>query len=158
MCCNVWGLGALNVYWVIWGSLMALLNIMPFSLDCSAGMESWMGAVDYECTSLESFLNLMWCFAIVCWCSLSAFLALLPKIKSNYPSDVNKLVMLAVSLAFLVCTALNTIPTLTVEVTFGEQVVKAPPSMVITFGTSTALLLIAMAVHKEPSDGKRLLF
>ena len=117
-----------------------------------------MGAVDYECTSLESFLNLMWCFAIACWCSLSAFLALLPKIKSNYPSDVNKLVMLAVSFAFLVCTALNTIPTLTVEVTFGEQVVKAPPSMVITFGTSTALLLIAMAVHKEPSDGKRLLF
>jgi len=158
MCFNVWGLGALNVYWAIVGTLFAVLNLLPMSLDCTAGMESWMGAANYKCTSVETFLNLMWCFASVFWCGISAFLALLPKIKPSYPSDVNKLVMLIVSVGGLVNTAATMYFASTMELHFGDQVVKNPPSVTITFGTTTVLLLIAMVVHKEPSDGRKLLF
>ena len=51
MCFNAFGLGALNIYFLVFGVLMGILNLMPFSLDCSAGMESWMGVPGYECTS-----------------------------------------------------------------------------------------------------------
>lgn len=158
MCCNVWGLGALNVYWAIAGTLLAVLNLLPLSLDCSAGMESWMGVAGYECTSIESFLNLMWCFSVVIWCTLAAFLALLPKIKPSYPSDVNKLVMLVVSVASMANTAATMYVSTTMELHFGDQVVKGSPSITIPFSVLTVLLVLAMVVHKEPSDGRKLLF
>ena len=157
MCCNVWGLGALNVYWAVFGILMAVLNILPFSLDCSAGMESWMGVTGYECTSLETFLNYMWCFFVVMCFTLVAFMALMPKIKPSYPSDVNKLVMLFVSVLSLVNTAATMYITSTMELHFGDQVIKNPPMMVGAFGVMTVLLLVALLVHKEP-DGRKLLF
>jgi hypothetical protein len=157
MCCNVWGLGALNVYWAVIGILMTVLNILPFSLDCSAGMESWMGVTEYECTSLEAFLNYMWCFVVAMGFSVAAFMALMPKIKPSYPSDVNKLVMLFLSVVSLVNTAATMYITSTTELHFGDQVIKNPPIMVGTFGVMTVLLLVAMVVHKEP-DGRKLLF
>ena len=147
----------MNVYWAVFGILMAVLNILPFSLDCTAGMESWMGVTGYECTSLETFLNYTWCFVVVMCFTVVAFLALLPKIKPNYPSDVNKLVMLFVSVLSLVNTAATMYITSTMELHFGDQVIKNPPMMVGTFGVMTVLLLVAMLVHKEP-DGRKLLF
>ena len=84
-------------------------------------------------------------------------MALMPKIKPSYPSDVNKLVMLFLSVVSLVNTAATMYITSTTELHFGDQVIKNPPIMVGTFGVMTVLLLVAMVVHKEP-DGRKLLF
>ena len=35
MCFNAFGLGALNVYWLVIGLSFAILNVLPFSPDCT---------------------------------------------------------------------------------------------------------------------------
>ena len=85
MCCNCFGLGALNIYWIVAGAIFVLMNVTPLSTDCSASMESFMG-VSHECTSLESWINYMWCFSIAGWCSTAIGLALLPKLITDCES------------------------------------------------------------------------
>ena len=41
MCCNAFGLGALNVYWIIFGSAMLVLN--GLSYDCTTSMAMFSG-------------------------------------------------------------------------------------------------------------------
>ena len=76
---NAFGLGALNIYWIVGGMIFVLLNVTPLSLDCSASMESFF-SLPHECTSLEFWLNYMWCFAIAGWSGTCVVLALLPKL------------------------------------------------------------------------------
>ena len=57
MCCNAFGLGALNVFWIIFGLAMALMNGMSY--DCATSMAMFSGTT-HECGSLENFLNGQW--------------------------------------------------------------------------------------------------
>ena len=159
MCCNAFGLGALNIYFLVFGVLMGLMNLMPFSLDCSAGMESWMGVPGYECTSLESFLNVTWCVAVVQFCFFGAFLAWLPKLYGKeYPAKINKAVMLFMS-ACNVFGAVGTVGYIHMHpITLGGVEGAGQQMLDVMFGTFTLLLLVALVVHKEPSDSSKILF
>ena len=66
MCINVWGLGALNVYWILTGLFFAISNALPINTDCNTAIPAWLG-MEHKCNQLESFLNLVWCFAVVGW-------------------------------------------------------------------------------------------
>ena len=159
MCFNAFGLGALNIYFLIFGVLMGLMNLMPFSLDCSAGMESWMGVPGYECTSLESFLNVTWCVAVVQFCFFGAFLAWLPKLYGKeYPAKINKAVMLFMSVLFVSSSVGNLAYIHMYPITLGGVEGAGTMMMDTMFSTFLILLLVALVVHKEPSDSSKILF
>ena len=159
MCFNAFGLGARNIYFLIFGVLMGIMNLMPFSLDCSAGMESWMGVPGYECTSLESFLNVTWCVAVVQFCFFGAFLAWLPKLYGKeYPAKINKAVMLFMSACFVFGSVANIAYLHMYPITIGAVENAGTMNMDVMFGTFLLLLLVALVVHKEPSDSSKILF
>ena len=158
MCFNALGLGALNVYWISMGCFTALLNVLPFSTDCDQAMSSWLG-VTHECSSIESFLNLMWCFTGVAWGLTVAFVALLPKIVANHPASSNKAAMLAITVGSLPLLILSLVVAFTIKVEAGPGVTA---DLVSTMGTMlivmTVLLAVSLVVHREPTTGDKALF
>ena len=106
MCFNAGGLGALNMYWVILGSLLTLIQLGSF--DCSLSISAF-GGVDYTCGELEQFLNVQWVLGYAGWLLTATFLALLPKLVKDYPPAANKAVMLTVSGIFLLITIVSTL-------------------------------------------------
>lgn len=151
MCCNVFGLGALNVYWLIGGTFFALINALPFSTDCTQAMPSWLGA-EHECNELEAFLNLMWCFAIVGWGLVCASVAVLPKLIS-VPATVNKANMIAVSAASLVTSFLYLFVAFTMTVEVDGATANLAGSLGVFQVLNLVLLVVAALVHREPSTG-----
>ena len=79
---NAFGLGALNIYWIVGGMIFVLMNVTPLCTDCSASIESLV-SLPHECTSLEFWLNYMWCFASGGWSVTRVVLALLPKLVND---------------------------------------------------------------------------
>lgn len=157
MCCNILQLGALNVYWLASGLLLALSNVLPFSTDCTQAMPSWLG-VEHECNSLEYFLNLVWCVTVAGWGLTVASVAALPKMVANYPAAANKAAMLAISavavpfwLSYLAI-ALN----LKVEAEGQKANLMGTAGMlsIIEF----ILLAVAVVVHREPTTGEKAMF
>ena len=159
MCFNAFGLGALNIYFLVFGSLMGTMQLMPFSLDCSAGMESYMSVPGYTCTSLEYFLNFTWCFNVVQFCYLGAFLAYLPKIYGKeYPAKINKAVMLALSVALTFGSVAGLAVIHMYPITVGGIEHAGEMNLDVMFGTFLLLLVIAMLVHRDPADASKILF
>lgn len=153
MCCNAFGLGALNVYWLVIGLSFAILNVLPFSTDCTQAMPSWLG-VAHECNQLEAFLNLVWCLAIVGWGTVCAAVAVLPKFV-EVPASVNKMAMLAVSGASLTVN----VPYTYIAFTMTVEAEGATANLSGTLGTfnviSLVLLVVAVLVHREPTTGEK---
>ena len=158
MCFNAFGLGALNIFWIVNGVCMALLNVLPFSTDCNSAMSSWLG-VEHECNSIESFLNLVWCFAIVAWSLTCAVVAALPKLVPTMPASVNKAAMLGITAASLSVNVayLYIACTMTVEVSEGvtADLMGTMGTMIIV---GMVLLVVAAIVHREPSTGEKVMF
>ena len=150
MCFNAFGLGALNIYWIFTGLMFAILNLLPFSLDCNQAMPSWLG-VEHTCNSIEAFLNLVWCFGIVGWGLVCAAVALLPKFV-DVPPNVNKAAMLAISAASSVLTIAYIIIAFTMKV----EAEGAAANLVGTLGAfnivGLGVLIVALLVHREPTD------
>ena len=156
MCCNAFGLGALNVYWLVFGTFFALINVLPVSTDCSQAMPAWL-KVEHECTSLETFLNYMWCFSIVGWGLVCAAVALLPKIVS-VPANVNKAAMLAVSLASSSITASYMYLAFTMTVEADGATADLAGSLGAMQAVSLGLLVVALLMHREPTTGEKAMF
>ena len=96
MCFNAFGLGALNMYWIIFGTLMVLMNLLSY--DCSTSMTAFAGITNgYTCDALENFLNVQWVLGYVGYMGTGLALALLPKLVKDYPPAANKAVMLTYS-------------------------------------------------------------
>ena len=156
MCCNVLGLGALNVYWLVAGLLFALLNVLPFSTDCTQAMPSWLG-FEHECNSLETFLNLMWCYAIVAWALVCAAVAALPKVVDT-PAAVNKAAMIAVSVASLALVSSYIFIAFTMTVEADGATADLAGSLGTFQCVSLGLLVVAAVVHREPTTGEKAMF
>jgi len=150
MCFNAFGLGALNIYWIFTGLMFAILNLMPFSLDCTQAMPSWLG-VEHTCNSIEAFLNLMWCLAIVGWGLVCAAVALLPKFV-DVPANINKATMLAIS---AVSVGVN-ITYIVIAFTMKIEAEGATANLAGTLGAFNIIglgfLIVALLVHREPND------
>ena len=156
MCCNVAGLGALNVFWLIFGTFFALMSIGA-SLDCSADVNSFMG-VTHSCTSLEDFMHVQWNAALAGWSLSSALLAYLPKLLgSGYPGSANKAVMRVVTGVFFVTQLITLYPVYTTTIQFDSGPVKAPPVAMAMWIGPLVLCLIAFIVHKDPGTGAGML-
>ena len=146
------GLGALNVYWLFAGGLIAVLNVLPMSYDCTLAMPSWLG-VAHECNSIETFLNYVWCIAVFAWGLTCFCVALLPKLVNNYPASANKAVMMAVSIASLPLTAAHLFVGFKVKVTLEDGTNAPLTNFVYMSGSLFVLLLIAFIVNREPRAG-----
>ena len=155
MCCNAFGLGALNVYWLVTGILFAVMNVMPFSTDCTAAMPAWLG-VEHECNSLEVFLNLVWCIGIAGWALTCASVAALPLIVT-VPPAVNKAAMLGVSLASLIVNVSYIVIAATMTVTAEGVAADLMGTMGTMVTLSLVLWALAFFVHKEPNTGEKML-
>ena len=156
MCCNAFGLGALNVYWIVMGLLFAILNVLPFSTDCDQAMPSWIG-VEHQCNSLETFLNLVWCVAVVGWALTCATVAMLPKLVA-VPATVNKAAMMAVSS----CSVAVCIAYLIIAYTMTVEAEGATANLMGTMGAfqcvNLVLFVVAAFVHREPTTGEKAMF
>ena len=153
MCCNVMGLGALNVYWTISGLIWFILNVLPMSTDCDQGMQAWLG-VTHECTSIEEFLNLQWCVSVAFAGVTVAVLGILPKLVSDYPASANKAVMLAVSAVNTAFMVLMLIMALTMTVEAEGQTSSLMSSFGVLPAAQIVLLFVALIVHREPANGE----
>jgi hypothetical protein len=156
MCVNAFGLGALNVYWIVVGLLISLLNVLPFSTDCTQAMPSWLG-VAHECNSLEAFLNLVWCFSVVGWGVTVAAVGALPKMVT-VPAQVNKTAMLAVSAASLIMIVAYLVIAFTVTVEAEGATANLKGTIGSFQGLTLGFLLVAILVHREPTTGEKAMF
>ena len=146
------GLGALNVYWTVTGLLWCILNLLPMSTDCDMAMQAWIG-VTHECTSIENFLNIMWCASVAGAGLTIAVLGVLPKLVTGYPAVANKAVMLALSAVNAVSMVLLLILALTMEVEAEGQSASLMSSFGVIPAASLAFLFVALIVHREPTNG-----
>ena len=156
MCCNMFGLGALNIYWIVSGLFFAFLNVLPVSTDCDQAMPSWLG-VQHQCNDLEAFLNLMWCFGIVGWGIVCAAVAALPKFVA-VPAPVNKANMLAVSGASLTVVGPYLFIAFTMKVEADGATANLAGSLGVFQAVCLVLLILAAFVHREPTTGEKAMF
>ena len=118
---RVTGLGALNRFFVLYGLFLAILNVLPISLDCRQSMQSWLG-VPHECTEVENFLNLMWCIALLGFGLMTAGVAALPKLTQytspspGYPQKINQLAMQVLAICHLIVLSWMLVASLTMTV------------------------------------------
>ena len=156
MCVPCCGLGALNVYWLVTGLLLSLLNVLPMSTDCTQAMPSWLG-VEHECNPLEAFLNLAWCLGVVGWGLSCAAVAVLPKL-IEVPAPVNKAAMLAISAASLPIV----IAYIYISFTMKVEAEGATANLAGSLGTFMAIFfgcfVVALVAHREPTTGDKALF
>ena len=135
------GLGALNWYWIIFGTISFLMNASPLGTDCDAAMETFLGTPGYTCNEVETFLNYGWCLGLSGLSATCVVLALLPKIK---PYDGNKTVMQALSVVGLIFQGMQMLLFLMV-----------PPKPTALLGMMVPFLVflgVSFVVHKEPKD------
>ena len=152
MCCNAFGLGALNVYWIIFGSAMLVLN--GLSYDCTTSMAMFSGAT-YTCGSLENFLNGQWVIGFEGYFATAVALALMPKFVKDYPPAANKAVMMTFSVISVLTSLTSALAFFTPFELNGQAVdTTVPISMT---GIFMVLWLVAVFVHKEPETGKGLI-
>ena len=152
MCCNAFGLGALNVFWIIFGLAMSLMNGMSY--DCSTSMAMFAGST-YECGSLENFLNGQWVLGFEGYFATAIALGLMPKFVKDYPPAANKAVMMTFSVIFVITMVASSLAFFTPFELNGQTVdTTVPLSM---SGVFLVLWLVAVFVHKEPETGKGLI-
>jgi hypothetical protein len=150
------GLGALNRFLLGTGLVVAILNVLPMSLNCTQAMPSWLG-VEHECTDVENFLNLMWCIALVGWGLTMAGVAAMPKLVDNYPESTNRVALIIVLVPFLTIQIAQIAIGLTLKVTV-DGTHEANLSAVTIFGSVFLVLLVVAAVcHRDPISGKSLM-
>ena len=152
MCCNAFGLGALNVYWIIFGSAMLVLNGMSY--DCTTSMAMFSGAT-YTCGSLENFLNGQWVIGFEGYFATAVALALMPKFVKDYPPAANKAVMMTFSVIFVITMVASSLAFFTPFELNGQTVDTTVP--LAMSGVFLVLWLVALFVHKEPETGKGLI-
>jgi hypothetical protein len=158
MCFNGCGLGALNMFWVICGSLLTLAQCGSF--DCSLVIEGARN-IKYTCSELEQWLNMQWAIGYIGWLFTAVILALLPKLVKDYPPSANTAVMRTVSGIFLLVTIGSTL-----MIGSTQNAVKLTPDTSIPAVTAltyeitavtSAILVLSALVHKEPVADKGLL-
>ena len=94
MCCNVLGLGALNILLILQGLFAVVMNALPFSTDCDMAAESFFGQQGYRCNQVEKMLNASWINAYITVGLWMMALGLLPKLSKDFSAQANKLVCL----------------------------------------------------------------
>ena len=119
-------------------------------------MPSWLG-VAHECTSIEVFLNLAWCWSIVGWGLTCAGVAILPKM-ITVPAQVNKTAMLVISAASLVIIVAYLVIAFTLNVEAEGATANLVGSIGAFQGVSLGFLLVAVLVHREPTTGEKAMF
>ena len=153
MCCNAFGLGALNVYWIIFGSAMLVLN--GLSYDCTTSMAMFSGTTAYTCGSLENFLNGQWVIGFEGYFATAVALALMPKFVKDYPPAANKAVMMTFSVISVLTSLTSALAFFTPFELNGQPVDTTVP--IAMTGVFMVLWLVAVFVHKEPETGKGLI-
>lgn len=104
MCFNACGFGALNMFWLIIGTIFCISALM--SLDCS-NMISELAGVAYHCSSPNLFLNAGWQVTDAGFNLTGVVLSLLPYIRVGISADANK----AALYAFTVCVCVTKLAT-----------------------------------------------
>ena len=153
MCCNAFGLGALNVFWIIFGLAMSLMNGMSY--DCSTSMAMFSGTTAYTCGSLENFLNGQWVIGFEGYFATAVALALMPKFVKDYPPTANKAVMMTFSVISVLTSLTSALAFFTPFELNGQPVDTTVP--IAMTGVFMVLWLVAVFVHKEPETGKGLI-
>ena len=154
---RVTGLGALNRFFVLYGLFLAILNVLPISLDCRQSMQSWLG-VPHECTEVENFLNLMWCIALLGFGLMTAGVAALPKLTQctspspGYPQKINQLAMQVLAICHLIVLSWMLVASLTMTVHVDGTVADLSSLMAIAIAF-LPLLLYCLWIHREPTTG-----
>ena len=156
---RVTGLGALNRFFVLYGLFLAILNVLPVSLDCQQSMQSWLGRrIGVVGLEVENFLNLMWCIALLGFGLMTAGVAALPKLTQytspspGYPQKINQLAMQILAVCHLIVLAWMLVASLTMTVHVDGTVADLSSLMAIAIAF-LPLLLYCLWIHREPTTG-----
>ena len=145
------------VFFVMLNIFLAILNVLPISLDCRQSMQSWLG-VPHECTEVENFLNLMWCIALLGFGLMTAGVAALPKLTQytspspGYPQKINQLAMQVLAICHLIVLSWMLVASLTMTVHVDGTVADLSSLMAIAIAF-LPLLLYCLWIHREPTTG-----
>ena len=151
MCCNVLGLGALNILLILQGLFAVVMNIMPFSTDCEMAAESFFGQQGYRCNQVEKMLNASWINAYITVGLWMMALGLLPKLSKDFSAQANKLVCLITCVIVSINQVGNAIMVMTIPIDGSD-----PTVMYTLTGLWFVFFGIAFLVHKDPSSGAKM--
>jgi hypothetical protein len=152
MCWNACGLGAVNIFWLVYGLFLTVVKLA--TLDCASMVASFVGGT-HECTSLEKFLTIMWGLTGAGWGVTLMFLAYLPKfLASGYPGSANKGVLRVITITYILFQLFMLLPITrtTLELDSGSFSAGSPATLggVIV---PLCLLAVAICVHRDPTTG-----
>ena len=151
MCCNVLGLGALNILLILQGLFAVVMNIMPFSTDCEMAAESFFSQEGYTCNQVEKMLNASWINAYITVGLGMMALGLLPKLSKDFSAQANKLVCLITCAIVSINQVGNAIMVMTIPIDGSD------PTVMYTFtGLWFVFFGVAFFVHKDPSSGAKM--
>ena len=151
MCCNVLGLGALNILLILQGLFAVVMNIMPFSTDCEMAAESFFGQEGYTCNQVEKMLNASWINAYITMGLWMMVLGALPKLSKDFSAEANKLVCLVTCIMITINQVGNIIMVMTIPIEGSD-----PTFMYAITGLWFVCFGIAFFVHKDPSSGAKM--